>query len=89
MFLTKYLKKNLKQKIKDVIAQHDKSLKILIGVVGQPQAKKQKNIGAVFYALLLKRFLYIVAFTTNGVDTSLHNRIKGSILLLDNVFLFL
>jgi chromosomal replication initiation ATPase DnaA len=36
-----YLKKNLKQKIKDVIAQHDKSLKILIGVVGQPQAKKQ------------------------------------------------
>lgn len=39
--------------------------------------KKQKNIGAVFYALLLKRFLYIVAFTTNGVDTPLHNRIKG------------
>lgn len=36
-----YLKKNLKQKIKDVIVQHDKNLKILIGVVGQPQAKKQ------------------------------------------------
>jgi chromosomal replication initiator protein len=36
-----YLKKNLKQKIKTAIAQHDKSLKILIGVVAQPQAKKQ------------------------------------------------
>jgi chromosomal replication initiator protein len=36
-----YLKKNLKQKIKAAIAQHDKSLNILIGVVGQPQAKKQ------------------------------------------------
>jgi chromosomal replication initiator protein len=33
--------KNLKQKIKAAIAQHDKSLNILIGVVGQPQAKKQ------------------------------------------------
>ena len=37
----KYLKKNLKQKIKEVIAQHNQNLKVLIGVVGQPQAKKQ------------------------------------------------
>lgn len=37
----KYLKKNLKQKIKDAITQNDKNLKVLIGIAAQPQTKKK------------------------------------------------
>ncbi len=37
----KYLKKNLKQKIKDAITQHNKNLKVLIGTTIQLQVKKQ------------------------------------------------
>lgn len=36
----KYLKKNLKQKIKTTVAQHNKNLKVLIGVATQIQTKK-------------------------------------------------
>ena len=36
----KYLKKNLKQKIKNAIAQQDKNLKVLIGVATETQTKK-------------------------------------------------